>query len=68
MNLSLLTTLHVGGDASDVLEPANPDDLIETAREVWATGDDWLLLGGGSNVVISDDGFDGTIRLTTDRR
>lgn len=66
MKLADLTTLHVGGDAADVLEPATPDELLAAVRETWATGDDWLLLGGGSNVVISDDGFDGTvIRVAT---
>jgi UDP-N-acetylmuramate dehydrogenase len=66
MKLADLTTLHVGGDAADVLEPTTPGELLQTVREIWATGDDWLLLGGGSNVVVSDDGFDGTvIRVTT---
>jgi UDP-N-acetylmuramate dehydrogenase len=61
MRLSSLTTLRVGGDATDVVEPATPDDLISVVRDTWATGDDWLILGGGSNVVISDEGFDGTV-------
>jgi UDP-N-acetylmuramate dehydrogenase len=61
MNLSSLTTLHVGGEAERVLEPTTPEGLVDAVRETWATGDDWLLLGGGSNVVISDDGFDGTV-------
>jgi UDP-N-acetylmuramate dehydrogenase len=61
MRLSLLTTLHVGGDAADLLEPTTSDELLAVVRDAWATGDDWLLLGGGSNVVISDEGFDGTV-------
>ncbi len=61
MKLSDLTTLRVGGDAADVLEPASPDELLAAVRETWATGDEWLLLGGGSNVVVSDEGFDGTV-------
>ena len=66
MKLSNLTTIQVGGDADRVLEPATTDDLLETVRATWASGDDWLLLGGGSNVVISDSGFDGTvIRVAT---
>jgi UDP-N-acetylmuramate dehydrogenase len=66
MKLSHLTTLHVGGDAADLIEPATRDELIAAVQATWAAGDDWLLLGGGSNVVISDDGFDGTVvRVTT---
>jgi len=61
MILADLTTLHVGGDADRVLEPTSRDELLDVVRATWATGDDWLLLGGGSNVVISDDGFDGTV-------
>jgi UDP-N-acetylmuramate dehydrogenase len=66
MKLADLTTLQVGGEADRVLEPATSADLLEAVRDTWADGDDWLLLGGGSNVVIADDGFDGTvIRVTT---
>jgi UDP-N-acetylmuramate dehydrogenase len=66
MRLADLTTLRVGGDADPVLAPATSIDLIETVKDVWASGDEWLILGGGSNVVISDDGFDGTvIRVVT---
>jgi len=66
MKLADLTTLRVGGEADPVLAPPTSTDLIETVEDVWAGGDDWLILGGGSNVVISDDGFDGTvIRVVT---
>jgi UDP-N-acetylmuramate dehydrogenase len=66
MKLADLTTLHVGGDATDVREPATSDELIAAVQETWASGDELLLLGGGSNVVISDDGFDGiVIRVLT---
>jgi UDP-N-acetylmuramate dehydrogenase len=61
MRLADLTTLHVGGDADLVLEPTTADELIDAVREAWATGDEWLLLGGGSNVVIADERFEGTV-------
>ena len=33
---------------------------------MWGSGDEWLLLGGGSNTVMADEGFDGTvIRVVT---
>ena len=66
MTLADLTTLHVGGDATRIVAPATSADLIEAVQDTWADGDDWLILGGGSNVVIADDGFDGTvIRVVT---
>jgi UDP-N-acetylmuramate dehydrogenase len=61
MRLADLTTLHVGGEAERLVEPGTRDELLEVVRETWASGDEWLLLGGGSNVVVSDDGFDGTV-------
>jgi UDP-N-acetylmuramate dehydrogenase len=61
MTLSELTTLRVGGPASELLEPESAGDLVAVTRETWATGDEWMVIGGGSNVVISDDGFPGTV-------
>ncbi len=65
--LAALTTLRVGGPARELLEPATRDELVQTALAVWATGEDWLLLGGGSNLVIADEGFDGTVIRTATR-
>ena len=64
--LASLTTMQVGGAAQRMVAPATRDDLIATTREVWSDGDEWLLLGGGSNTIASDDGFAGTvIRIVT---
>ena len=64
--LADLTTMQVGGSPARLLEPTTHDELVATAREVWASGDDWLLLGGGSNTIASDEGFEGTvIRILT---
>jgi UDP-N-acetylmuramate dehydrogenase len=59
--LADLTTMRVGGPAHELLRPRTEDELIDSARAVWQRGDDWLLIGGGSNMVISDAGFDGTV-------
>jgi UDP-N-acetylmuramate dehydrogenase len=61
-----LTTMRVGGVARTLVAPATRDELIETCLDVWGSGEDWFLLGGGSNLVVADDGFDGTvIRVVT---
>ncbi|WP_313540695.1 UDP-N-acetylmuramate dehydrogenase [Leifsonia aquatica] len=61
-----LTTMRVGGVPARLVAPADRDALVATALEVWGSGDDWLLLGGGSNTIAGDDGFDGTvIRIVT---
>lgn len=59
--LAELTTMRVGGVPEALVAPATSDALVEAARDVWASGEEWLLLGGGSNTVASDDGFEGTV-------
>lgn len=44
-----------------MLAPETPTELVEQALEVWGTGEDWFVLGGGSNLVVADEGFDGTV-------
>jgi UDP-N-acetylmuramate dehydrogenase len=56
-----LTTLRVGGPVETVLEPTTRDDLVAAARQLWSSVDDWLVLGGGSNLVVSDEGIGGTV-------
>jgi len=50
-----LTTIRVGGIPTEIFVAHTRDDLIEHTLEVWRSGDDWLLLGGGSNMVVADD-------------
>jgi len=65
IRLSALTTMRVGGPAGALITATTTDELVDAALEAWAT-DDWLILGGGSNVVIADEGFGGTvIRVAT---
>jgi UDP-N-acetylmuramate dehydrogenase len=64
--LAGFTTLRVGGPAARLVTATTEPALLELARETWAEGGDWFVLGGGSNVVVGDDGFDGTvIRVAT---
>ena len=35
--------------------------LIAGAKKIWAESDDWMALGSGSNLVVSDGGFDGHV-------
>lgn len=64
--LAELTTMRVGGVPENLIAPASTDELVAAASAVWASGEEWLLLGGGSNTVASDDGFAGTvIRVVT---
>lgn len=51
----------MGGPAREIVAPTTRDELVAAARDVWSSGEEWLVLGGGSNVVIADEGFDGTV-------
>jgi UDP-N-acetylmuramate dehydrogenase len=54
--LSELTTLRLGGPAGAVTEARTEEELVDAAR-----GDDVLLVAGGSNLVIADAGWPGTV-------
>jgi UDP-N-acetylmuramate dehydrogenase len=58
-DLNQYTSLRVGGPAKNFISVATEDEIIAAIE---ATGDEpILILGGGSNVLISDQGFDGTV-------
>jgi UDP-N-acetylmuramate dehydrogenase len=55
------TTLRVGGAARRMIIAETETELIETVRELDAAGEPQLILGGGSNLLVGDSGFDGTV-------
>jgi UDP-N-acetylmuramate dehydrogenase len=55
------TTLRVGGLARRMIIAETETELIETVRELDAAGEPLLILGGGSNLLVGDSGFDGTV-------
>lgn len=59
--LSRLTTLRTGGTPSRMLEATTTDELVAALRSVWSDGDPWFVLGGGSNLFVGDEPFDGTV-------
>ncbi|MGV1035528.1 MAG: UDP-N-acetylmuramate dehydrogenase [Candidatus Nanopelagicales bacterium] len=61
VRLAGLTTLRVGGPARTFIEVTDEDELISVTAQADASGEPLLLLSGGSNVVIGDDGFPGTV-------
>lgn len=61
--LSELTTMRVGGPAERTLIAHNKDELVQHALELWGSGEPWLLLGGGSNTIVCDEGFPGAVLL-----
>ncbi|MDQ1661823.1 MAG: UDP-N-acetylmuramate dehydrogenase [Blastococcus sp.] len=59
--LAELTTLGVGGPADRMIEVETSAELIAAVREADEAGRPLLLLGGGSNLVVSDRGWDGDV-------
>lgn len=55
------TTLRVGGPAARMVVVETPDELVDAVREVDDADEPLLVLGGGSNVVLPDAGFAGTV-------
>jgi UDP-N-acetylmuramate dehydrogenase len=66
MRLGELTTLRLGGPAARYAEAAGEEDVIAAVRAADRAGDSLLVLAGGSNVVVADDGFPGVVvRIAT---
>lgn len=61
VSLAELTTTAVGGPAARYVRAATEHEIIDAVRAVDEAGERLLLVGGGSNLVVSDEGFDGTV-------
>ncbi|MDQ7810529.1 UDP-N-acetylmuramate dehydrogenase [Amycolatopsis sp. A133] len=59
--LAAYTTLRLGGPARRFVSAVTGEELVAAVREADAAGEPVLLLGGGSNLVVGDAGFDGTL-------
>ena len=55
------TTFRLGGPARSFVEATIEQQLIDTVADCDSRGEPVLVLGGGSNVLIADEGFDGTV-------
>jgi UDP-N-acetylmuramate dehydrogenase len=55
------TTLGLGGPAGVFVSADSEQDLIDAVRSADKVGEPVLLIGGGSNLVVSDEGFPGTV-------
>ena len=55
------TTLRVGGPARAWVEATTESELIEAVSGADQGGDPVLVLGGGSNLLVADAGFPGTV-------
>ena len=55
------TTLRLGGPARDWIEATTEREVVDAVRALDAAGEPVLVLAGGSNLVVADEGFEGTV-------
>jgi UDP-N-acetylmuramate dehydrogenase len=66
--LAPLTTFHVGGPADYLVETRSAEETIACVRAARTLGLPVTVLGGGSNVLVSDTGVRGLVLLARDRQ
>ena len=59
--LSAYTTLGLGGPAGRFVAAGDDEQIITAVRQADRAGEAVLVLGGGSNLVVADEGFPGTV-------
>ncbi len=59
--MSRHTTFRTGGPASLFIRPENKGQLVEVMALIKKLGTEFFVLGNGSNLLVSDEGFDGVV-------
>ena len=63
VELADLTTLRLGGPVGELVEARDEESLVEAVRSADDAGTPVLLVGGGSNLVVADEGYAGRVVL-----
>jgi UDP-N-acetylmuramate dehydrogenase len=63
--LARYTTLKIGGEAKRLIQPLTVAELAAVVDELAKNNEQWFVLGGGSNLLVSSKGFAGTVVRTT---
>jgi UDP-N-acetylmuramate dehydrogenase len=61
VSLAPLTTLRIGGAAALYLEPESEADLVAVTSMLREAPVPIVVIGKGSNILVSDDGFEGLV-------
>ncbi len=59
--LAALTTLRSGAVPERMWQAETRTELIDALHTVWDRGEPWFVLGGGSNLFVGDEPFEGTV-------
>lgn len=60
-NMSSYTTFRIGGIADYVVTPENEEQLAKLLHLIKEESVDFVVIGNGSNILVSDNGFDGIV-------
>jgi UDP-N-acetylmuramate dehydrogenase len=63
VSLAPYTSARIGGPADALVIVSSADELADTILSLWEMNVPWVILGGGSNVLISDRGVRGMVVL-----
>ena len=55
------STLRAGGETAALIEPRSIMELVQLVEGLSANRVEWLVIGGGSNILVSDQGFAGVV-------
>lgn len=61
VQLAKYTTLEIGGPAKYFVEVVNEEELIEAVTWAKEHSEEYLVIAGGSNLLVSDEGFNGLV-------
>ena len=61
VKLAEVTTLAVGGEAKEFFTATDPHSAIDLIKSADQSGEPILILGGGSNLLVADSGFEGRV-------
>lgn len=59
--MSSYTTFRIGGIADYVVTPENEEQLAKLLHLIKEENVDFVVIGNGSNILVSDNGFDGIV-------
>src|SRR5215204_6862446 len=63
VSLAPYTSARIGGLADVLVTADSADELARIIKLLWKLDQDYLMLGGGSNVLVSDRGVRGVVVL-----
>jgi UDP-N-acetylmuramate dehydrogenase len=63
VSLAPYTSARIGGPADALITATSADELADTVSRLWELDLPYLILGGGSNVLVSDRGMHGVVVL-----